>query len=77
MRWTFRRDHETVVCELGLNESLSAYEIRVTPVSSALNPAGELYNNAMSAFQRHAAIERQLVGDGWSLESFESERWPR
>ena len=77
MRWAFRRDHETVLCELGLNEARSAYEIRIAPPLNALTDGTELYDDAMSAFQRHTAIERQLVGEGWSLESFESERIPR
>jgi hypothetical protein len=37
----------------------------------------ELFHDAMSAFQRHTAIERLLVREGWSLERFESERVPR
>jgi len=76
MRWTFRRDDATVVCELGLNPACTAYEIRVEPVSNAARGT-ELFDDATSAFQRHAAIERQLVGEGWSLESFESERIAR
>ena len=74
LRWTFRRQDEAVVCELGLNGDDSAYELRVSP---ALNPAGvsiELFDDAMSAFERHAAIERILVEDGWMLEAFESEQ---
>ena len=74
LRLTFRRQEEAVVCELGLNGDDSAYELRVSP---ALNPAGvsiELFDDAMSAFERHAAIERILVEDGWMLEAFESEQ---
>ena len=77
MRWTFRRDHETVVCELGLNDDRSAYEIRIAPPGHSVSGATELFDDATAAFQRHTAIERQLVGEGWSLESFESERVPR
>jgi len=74
MRWTFRRDDETVVCELGLNGDESAYELRIAPPWNPLGATTELFDDAMSAFQRHAAIERSLVLDGWSLESFDSER---
>jgi hypothetical protein len=72
MRWTFRRDDETVVCELGLNHDESAYELRI---DRPWNPAGlttEVFEDAMSAFQRHGAIERILIDEGWSLERFES-----
>ncbi len=77
LRWTFRREDEAVVCELGLNNDDSAYELRLAPPS---NPAGttiELFDDATSAFQRHAAIERILVEEGWMLEAFESERVAR
>jgi len=77
MRWTFRRDEETVVCELGLNGDDSAYELRIHPAWNPVGAATESFDDAMSAFQRHAAIERILVQDGWSLERFESDRVPR
>jgi hypothetical protein len=77
LRWTFRRGDDAVVCELGLNSDDLAYELRLDPPS---NPAGvttELFGDAISAFQRHAAIERLLVHDGWMLEGFESQRVAR
>jgi hypothetical protein len=77
MRWTFRRDHEILVCELGLNDDDSAYELRINPPWNPLGTTTELFDDAMSAFQRHTAIERLLVHEGWSLETFESERVPR
>lgn len=76
LRWTFRRGEHAVVCELGLNRDNSAYELRVHP---ARNPTGfrmEQFDDAMSALQRHAAIERVLVNDGWTLEGFESPQCP-
>jgi len=77
MRWTFRRDDETVVCELGLNGDDSAYELRIDPAWNPVGATTEWFDDAMSAFQRHAAIERILVRDGWSLERFESDRMAR
>ena len=76
LRWTFRRDAEAVVCELGLNNDDSAYELRVQWPREPSNST-ELFGDAMSAFHRHAAIERLLVDDGWLLEGFESERLAR
>jgi hypothetical protein len=76
LRWTFRRDLESVVCELGLNNDDSAYELRVRWPSEPSNST-ELFGDAMSAFHRHSAIERLLVDDGWLLEGFESERLTR
>jgi len=76
LRWTFRRAAESVVCELGLNNDDSAYELRVQ-WPRELSDSKELFRDAMSAFHRHAAIERLLVDEGWLLEGFESERLPR
>ncbi len=77
LRWTFRREDDSVVCELGLNSDDSAYELRIDPPRNPTGASTELFNDAMSAFQRHAAIERLLVGDGWMLGGFESERVTR
>src|ERR1700716_4344079 len=72
LRWTFRRDHEAVVCELGLNSDDSAYELRVNPPWNLHGTTTELFDDVMQAFQRHAAIERVLIDEGWMLEGFES-----
>jgi hypothetical protein len=77
LRWTFRRDTDTVVCELGLNSDDSAYELRVSPPSHAATVTPELFDDVASAFDRHAAIEKQLVSDGWLLEAFHSEHVAR
>jgi len=75
LRWTFRRDHdEAVVCELALTGEDREYELR-TPAE--WNPTGrsvERFDDALTAFQRHAMIERQLLDEGWELDTFESER---
>ena len=72
LRWTFRRAHEAVICELGLNNDDSAYELRLNPPWNLNGITTEVFDDAMQAFQRHAAIERILVDDGWMLEGFES-----
>jgi hypothetical protein len=72
LRWTFRRDREAVVCELGLNSDDSAYELRLNPPWNLQGTTIELFDDAMQAFQRHAAIERVLIDEGWMLEGFES-----
>ena len=72
LRWTFRRAEEAVVCELGLNSDDSAYELRLNPPWNLHGTMTELFDDAMQAFQRHAAIERVLIDEGWMLEGFES-----
>jgi hypothetical protein len=74
LRRTFHRDDESVISELGLTSDSSAYELRVLPL---WNPAGattELFDDAVSAFQRHGTIERTLITEGWSLDRFETDR---
>ena len=75
LRWTFRRDGaKAVVCELALTGEDREYELRAP---AEWNPTGvpvERFDNALTAFQRHAMIERRLLDAGWALEAFESER---
>lgn len=72
LRWTFRREDDAVVCELGLNSDDSAYELRLNPPWNLHGTTTEQFDDAMQAFQRHAAIERVLIAEGWMLEEFES-----
>jgi len=75
LRWTFRRDRdEAVVCELALTGEDREYELRAP---AEWNPTGrsiERFDDALTAFQLHAMIERQLHDAGWELDTFESER---
>jgi hypothetical protein len=75
LRWTFHREgEEPVVCELGLTGDDTEYELRVP---AEWNPTGaslERFDDALTAFQRHAMIERLLLDEGWSLHAFDSER---
>jgi len=74
LRWTFSRDDERVICELGLARDASAYELRVLPLWNPTAATTELFDDALSAFRRHATIERALINEGWSLDRFESDR---
>jgi hypothetical protein len=75
LRWTFRRDgDDEVVCELALTGEDREYELRAP---AEWNPTGlqvERFDDALTAFQRHAMIERQLLDVGFALDGFESER---
>jgi hypothetical protein len=77
LRWTFHRESENVFCELGLTGDDTAYQLRIEPPWNPTGVSVEVFNDAMSAFQRHAMIERVLVDDGWTLESFESKKLER
>jgi hypothetical protein len=77
LRWTFTRGGETVSCELGLTGDDSAYQLRIDPPWNPTGVVVECFDEAMTAFQRHAMIERILLEDGWTLESFESKKIER
>jgi hypothetical protein len=72
LRWTFRRQDEVLHCELGLDRQELAYELRVRP-PDAVDGSVETFTDAIAAFTRQAALERSLVQDGWSLESFQTD----
>jgi hypothetical protein len=73
LRWTFKRGDEAVVSELCLSRDHSAYELRLNPPWNPSGSVTEVFDDAMPAFQRHTAIERMLIEEGWTLEEFESE----
>jgi hypothetical protein len=77
LRWRFKRNSEIISCELGLTGDDTAYQLTIDPPWNPTGVTVELFDDAMSAFQRHAMIERLLIDDGWSLESFESQRIER
>jgi hypothetical protein len=75
LRWTFRRDEdEVVVCELALTGEDREYELRVPAAWNPTHREIERFDDALTAFQRHAMIERTLLDEGWLLDAFESER---
>jgi hypothetical protein len=74
LRWTFSRDgDESVVCELALTGEDKEYELRVPAAWSPTGLDVERFDDALTVFQRHAMIERQLLDNGWLLDAFESE----
>jgi hypothetical protein len=75
LRWTFHRDDdEEVVCELALTGEDREYELRVPAEWHPTHRAIERFDDALTAFQRHAMIERTLLDEGWVLHTFDSER---
>jgi len=58
LRWTFRRQEDAVVCELGLNATDTAYELRVDP---ACNPAVRIVANGGEMLSQQDLGFLQLV----------------
>jgi len=63
-----------VVCELSLTGHDRDYVLRVPREWSPIGRSIERFDDAFSAFQRHAMIERLLLDAGWVLDLFESEQ---
>jgi hypothetical protein len=74
LRWTFRRDEDAVVCELALTGEDREYELRAPADWNPTGASVERFDDALTAFQRHAMIERTLLDAGWQLDGFESEK---
>jgi hypothetical protein len=74
LRWTFRRADDVVICELALTGEDREYELRAPAEWSPTGRPVERFDDALTAFQRHAMIERTLLDQGWVLDAFDSER---
>ena len=75
LRWTFQRDKdESGRLRARPHRRGSRVELRVPAEWSPTGRQVERFDDAMTAFQRHAVIERQLLDAGWVLDGFESER---
>src|SRR5262245_34403796 len=77
LRWTFRRNSESVVCELSLNGDDSGYQLKVDAPWNTAAPNTELFDDVASAFERQAAVEKVLANEGWLLEAFQSDEIAR
>jgi hypothetical protein len=72
MRWVFRREEDTMMCELGLAADASGYEVMTQSAGDGSIPEPEWFKEVTRAFQRQSEIEGELIRAGWSLESYES-----
>jgi hypothetical protein len=70
LSWMYRRDDETVECRLRLTPDDTAYELCVQPPWNPTGAAVELFDDAVSAFDRQTVVDRNLINAGWSLERF-------
>ena len=55
----------------GTQQRRLGVRLRLNPPWNLRGITTELFDDAMQAFQRHAAIERVLIDEGWMLEGFE------
>jgi hypothetical protein len=77
LSWTYRREDETVRCRLALTVDCSTYASKIQPPLNPARASIELFNDALSAFDRQTATERALINAGFALERFDSSSEPR
>ena len=61
LRWTFRRADDVAICELALTGEDRGYELRAPAEWNWTGRPVERFDDALTAFQRHAMIERTLL----------------
>ena len=76
LRWVYSHQDESLTCELRLGDDGLNYQLTTTPCPQHGVPEVERFKDVTSAFQRQSELERKLIADGWSLESYESQLRP-
>ena len=71
VRWQFRLRNRLLT--IGVAKTGAAgYSVVTVPHFNVRKGTVEIYNDLVSALQRHAAIASQLRADGWSIASYTS-----
>jgi hypothetical protein len=69
VRWQFRLRNRLLTC--GITKTGAAgYSVVTVPHFNVRKGTVEIYNDLVTALQRHAAICSQLRSDGWSIASY-------
>ena len=69
LRWQFRLRNRLLTC--GIAKSAAAgYSVVTVPHNNVRKGTVEIYQDLVSALQRHASIAARLRADGWSIASY-------
>ena len=69
VRWQFRMRNRLLT--IGVAKTGAAgYSVVTVPHFNVRKGTVEIYNDLVSALQRHASIASQLRADGWSIASY-------
>lgn len=73
-RWFFSRGAETIECELVCDTGAHAlhYELRIRRTHERGSTFTERFGDVSRAFERQCELEGVLVGEGWTLDRYES-----
>jgi len=69
VRWQFRLRNRLLT--IGVTSAgASGYSVVTIPHFNVRTATVEIYQDAMSALQRHASLASRLRADGWSIASY-------
>lgn len=69
VRWQFRLRDRLLTCGVA-QSSASGYSVVTVPHHNVRKGTVEIYQDLVTALQRHASIALQLRADGWSIASY-------
>jgi hypothetical protein len=70
LRWVFRKGNQLLTCQLDRDGRHAAYMLSLVPHWDVRQSFIERHQDGVAAFQRHAAIARQLRERGWILDAY-------
>ena len=71
VRWQFRLRNRLLTCGI-TKTGATGYSVVTVPHFNVRKGTVEIYNDLVSALQRHASLASQLRADGWSVASYTS-----
>ena len=71
VRWQFRLRNRLMTCGVA-KTGAAGYSVVTVPHYNVRKGTVEIYNDLVSALQRHASLASQLRADGWSVASYTS-----
>lgn len=71
LRWVFRRDYDSLTCELTLGAA-DYCQFSTMPPYPTSGHGIERFAEVSDALQRQCEVEALLINDGWTLELHES-----
>ena len=69
LRWQFRMKNRLLTCGIAKTPA-AGYSVVTVPHHNVHKGTVEIYQDLVSALQRHAAIATALRADGWSIASY-------
>jgi hypothetical protein len=70
LRWVFQRENHLLTCQLERESQQPSYTLSLVPHWDVGQVVTERCDEAIEAFQRHAAVVQQLRSRGWTLAAY-------